>query len=197
MAWPVDAVYEVITAGVTTAKKTLADALQNAIIGVYGGSKSLKAVVADGTGNQGTNALTPSLNNGDVWASNNTVAKGFAQGTRFQSIGSRVVIGDFGSLTNWGTGASVSAASGSDTTGFMSVLAGTGPAASPTFTFTYHDGSYGGIPNMIWVLRETNDAGVTAAPIVAWNEQLTYCVVTVPITPTASKRYTFQWIIIK
>lgn len=50
MAWPVDALYEVIVAGVTTAKKTLADAIQNAIIGVVGGGKSIKKLWVDGVG---------------------------------------------------------------------------------------------------------------------------------------------------
>lgn len=67
MAWPIDAVYEVITAGVTTAKKTLADALQNAIIGLVGGNKSVRKFTVDGVGDVDRSAVPNgvALLNGD------------------------------------------------------------------------------------------------------------------------------------
>lgn len=80
MAWPVDAAFEVITAGVTTAKKTLADALQNALIGLYGGTKTVISIQADGTGNQASTANSGDVSsaNGNVVAPNGNVSAGLA-----------------------------------------------------------------------------------------------------------------------
>lgn len=56
MAFPVNARYEVRVAGTTTVKAAWANAVDDALIGIYGGGKSVVGVTIDGTGNQ---AVTP------------------------------------------------------------------------------------------------------------------------------------------
>jgi hypothetical protein len=56
MAWPVNARYETLTANISTIKKALLDALQDAIIGIYGGARSIKFLNVDGTGDQASTA---------------------------------------------------------------------------------------------------------------------------------------------
>jgi hypothetical protein len=57
--------------------------------------------------------------------------------------GSALVIGDFGSLTGWGSTATVSAVSGTDSEFVLSIAAtGTGQAGNPTVVLTFHDGTW-------------------------------------------------------
>jgi len=56
MAWPVNAFYESLVAGVTTVKKTLGDAIQQSIINLYGGTKTLVSLDVDGVGDQAATA---------------------------------------------------------------------------------------------------------------------------------------------
>jgi hypothetical protein len=50
MPWPVNALFETITAGVTTAKKSLADAIQSAINNLFNGDLTITKIHIDGAG---------------------------------------------------------------------------------------------------------------------------------------------------
>lgn len=64
--------------------------------------------------------------------------------------GTALVTGDFGSLTGWGTTASIAAVLGTDSAFLVSVSSsGTGQTANPTLTFTYHDGAYVSAPVVV------------------------------------------------
>lgn len=54
MAWPISARFESVTALVTTIKAALLNAIQDAIFALYGGTKSVKSLLADGTGDVAT-----------------------------------------------------------------------------------------------------------------------------------------------
>ena len=57
MAWPVSGNYETRTSLVTTVKKAWADALDAALNGLYGGTKTVKLLTVDGVGYQSPPAL--------------------------------------------------------------------------------------------------------------------------------------------
>jgi len=64
MAWPINARFLSLTANVTRITAALLNAIQDAIYGIIGGSKSVKSLYADGTGDQAS-ALAP----GEIYAS--------------------------------------------------------------------------------------------------------------------------------
>jgi hypothetical protein len=72
--------------------------------------------------------------------------------------GSALVVGDVGSLSaGWGTTASVSAVSGNDVIGQISILSnGTGQNINSTLTLTFHDGTWTTAPLCIAVRGDGN-----------------------------------------
>lgn len=77
--------------------------------------------------------------------------------------GSALVTGDVGSVSNFGSTASVSAVSGTDAAGSISIAsAGTGQAANGTFTLTFHDGTWTNSP--ICTVSRGDGQGPNTAP---------------------------------
>lgn len=92
------------------------------------------------------------------------------------SRGTALVTGDIGSITNFGTTASVSAVSGTDSAGTISIAsAGTGQVANGSFVLTFHDGTWTTAPVCIGNRAEGNGpntatvATSTSATTLAFN----------------------------
>ena len=191
MAWPVDAVFEVITAGVTTAKKTLADALQNAIIGIYGGGKTVKALTVDGTGNQDGSG-TPA---GQLLAQS-VKASGAVTGKRLFSTSATAYDGSEVTLSSeWGGSPTALVATGSDdVAGSLLVSPGTTPSPSPTITIVFKDGDYANPPRALVVMNGSDYAA--DMELVTWVTTTHHLVITWPGTPTHSHKLNFSWFVI-
>lgn len=128
----------------------------------------------------GTDGTTPTFpnNNGNVaelnftqtWTALQTLGSGllsatdptFPGNTLFKrskaTQGSALVTGDVGSLSaGWGTTATVSAVSGTDAAGSITISSsGTGQSANPTFVLTFHDGTWTNSPIVIVVRADFN-----------------------------------------
>lgn len=83
MAWPVTSRFQDFVDGTTNVVAAFLHAVQDAIVGVYGGGKTLKSVQVDGTGDAAATASP-----GDVVASGNVVAGGALSAPQ-ASIGSQ------------------------------------------------------------------------------------------------------------
>jgi hypothetical protein len=91
--------------------------------------------------------------------------------------GTALVTGDVGTLTGWGTTATVAVVSGTDSAGSISILSnGTGQTAVPTFVFTFHNGTWTNPP--IVVVSRTD----VVSPQAAWQ-----------VTNTTATAVTFQF----
>jgi len=108
MAWPVNARYETLVAGVTAVKKTFGDAMQDAIINLYGGDRTVVSLHADGTGDQASAAGAGSIHatNGFVTASGNVTAFAGDIGATLGNVsaGSYLAAGGTRSSTTAGAG---------------------------------------------------------------------------------------------
>jgi hypothetical protein len=288
MAWPIDARYRSFTANVTTITAASLNAIQDAIYGVVGGSKSVLQLLVDGTGDQSVSlsgliaqftggtvqfdggsldssaailaAKVPSnfklwakfaptgftqavriyysptatvlyvtVNagwNGSNWVTDSGSAcaryvfdysgmtvQGHATGTfadgswttgyarpgRLDGSGTAVVTGDFGSLTGWGSGATVSAVTGTDLAGTVTITAGTGTGSANSLTYTFHDGGWTNPPRILWHLVTTDDtafAPTAMVPLMKWAENQTNTVLTGNFTAVNTKVYTFGWMMV-
>ena len=107
--------------------------------------------------------------------------------------GTALVIGDVGSLSaGWGSTASVSAVSGSDGAGTVSIAsAGVGQAANATFVLTFHDGTWTQ-PPVVTPVRQDNNAPTGSG---AWVTTVSATAVTIAFTgvPVAGTTYTFAF----
>lgn len=106
--------------------------------------------------------------------------------------GTGLANGDFAISAGWGTTASVSLASGSDTSGTIAITSsGTGQTANPTVTFTFKDGAYSGFLTFVPV-RYDSSAPTTGF----WGVQAqTTTTVTFIFfgTPVAGNTYALRW----
>lgn len=106
-----------------------------------------------------------------------------------------LVTGDVGTLTGWGTTASVSAVLGTDGAGSIVIAsAGTGQTINPTFVLTFHDGTWTNSP--IVVATRTDVSG----PAATWQvTSVTATAVTFQFnngTPAAGASYSLNFIAI-
>lgn len=114
-------------------------------------------------------------------------------GTRhWKTQGTAVVAGDVTLSAGWGNTATVAIATGSnDSRGQMTITAnGTGIAANPTVTLTYHDGTW---TTSTWPMIARNggtDAGITGQTV---SGTATTFVVTMVGTPTAGNTVILRW----
>lgn len=193
MGWPTNAVFEVITAGVTTAKKSLADALQNAIIGIYGGTKSVYSVSADGTGNQDSSATPP----GNVAATNDVTAFRFVKGKRLKAQGTAIGVGDFDfPNTNFGNTSTVTNVSGDDMHFRFQVNSVGAAQANPgAVRLTFKDGTFTDAPRGIAVLRLADNAGDYPFGVQV-DCTATTAIITYRNTATAGRSYYFDVLLI-
>jgi hypothetical protein len=148
---------------------------------------------------------------GDVTASaGNVVAAGTVVGSagpglvkaeRFYSTGTAMTNGQFASLTNWGSGGSVTSTYGTDAGGFVVITADGGapaPAADPSFVFTFKDGTFTNAPAFLCQFAFTDDATITVAnsSVEITNVSATTATITLRtagVAPTATKSFRFHW----
>lgn len=109
--------------------------------------------------------------------------------------GSTVVSGDFAISAGWGTTASKSFLGGTDGSGFLGILSsGTGQAANPTITFTFHDGAWasGNSPNCM-VMRADFNTAPTNVIFGESSSTSTQIVWGFNGTPVAGNTYSLKW----
>ena len=114
---------------------------------------------------------------------------------RLHIEGTAHVTGDWGTLTGWGTGATVSAVTGDDNHFTVTITAGTTPSANPTATLTFKDGTWTGAPWALCNLEATSDA-IVVAPWTTCTTTATTLVITFHGTPVDTKTYTFRGIVL-
>jgi len=102
--------------------------------------------------------------------------------------GTALTTGNF-SISGWGTGASIAAASGTDTLAVIQISTGTSPAANPTITLTFADGSFSPGGYGVFV---SQDSGNPTFAHVTHGGSFTAWTVTFQGTPTASSTYKFR-----
>jgi hypothetical protein len=109
------------------------------------------------------------------------------------NYGTGLTSSDF-SLSGWGSSASVSVYPGStDQRGQIAVTAnGSGTAANPTVTLTFHDGTWFAAP---FAIVARNDANAPAGTP-TWSTTSRKLVITFQGTPVAGSYYTFTWMVI-
>lgn len=134
--------------------------------------------------------------NGNVTAGGTVVGDagpGLSKFVRSYSTGTVAAAGQFSLDPQWGgVGAGVGSFAGNDSAGAVTVTAGAGPGASPSFVFTFKDGTWTNSPQGIVAMANTNDG--TAAPVCRYTVTATAMTVSLPgFTPTAGKIYTFRW----
>lgn len=106
------------------------------------------------------------------------------------SQGSGLGLSDVGSLTGWGSGASVTGIGGTDSATLIAIASGTGPSANPTFVLTYKNGAWVAAP----VATCTVDGGSATLAACAVATTTTTATVTFIGTPNASSTYKFNLI---
>jgi len=200
MAWPINARFRSFVDGTTNITADFLHAVQDALYPIIGGSKTLKSVQADGTGNQAATAAA-----GDVTASgalNGASANvtGVTKSARYQSGGTSVTTSDFSIGAGWGSTATKSVSTGSkDTAGVMSVTAsGVGIAANPRIIFTFKDGTFPANGAVILVQHVDNDESANGGPLyhVVVKNSLTAPQWFMVGTPVTGHVYTFAWHVI-
>jgi hypothetical protein len=105
-----------------------------------------------------------------------------------------LVSGDWAASAGWGTGPTVTPATGSfDSAGSVSITAGTTPAANPTLTLTFKK-RYQQVPTVL-VQYVSGVAGAfpTTQPVITWTTTNTTLVITFNDTPTAANVYVFNY----
>lgn len=108
---------------------------------------------------------------------------------RSHSTGSALVTGDFLANASWGSTASVSSVAGSDQAFQANVTSGgSGIAANPTITFTYHDGSWSQAPFVVanWHEPVGNVSGACGVSL----DTASVVITLFGLTPTAGRIYT-------
>lgn len=105
--------------------------------------------------------------------------------------GTALVNGDFGTLTGFGTTASIASVAGTDAAGLVNVSSsGTGQAANATVVLTFHDGTWTTGPLCIIV------RGDASSPAGTYLSGVTATALTIGITGTPSAGITYQFVFI-
>jgi hypothetical protein len=148
-----------------------------------GCSGSCTNYIVNDTSVNGFNSIRPSGTYGGDYFVNRLQA----------NYGTGLASSDF-SLSGWGSSASVSVYPGSnDQRGEIAVTAaGSGMAANPTVTLTFHDGTWFAAP---FAVVGRNDANAPAGTP-TWRTTATTLVITFQGTPVAGSYYTFTWMVI-
>jgi hypothetical protein len=142
-----------------------------------------------------TTAGTQGLTNKTLGGSGSTTPHTISNRIR-ASGGSAVVAGDFTLNASWGSTASESVLAGStDSAGQLSITAnGTGIAANPLITFTFHDGAWPSRPTC--VTGRNDSSGITAGMgyFAGNSTSTTQALFGLIATPTAGNTYIVTWI---
>jgi hypothetical protein len=133
--------------------RTSTDTLTNKSFGgagaAYNGSTS-GSVILKATATAGANTATLPAATGNVVldsATQTLTNKTLGDTVPFNRLranqGSALTTSNFGSLTGWGSTATISSVSGTDSISLVTILSsGTGQAFNPGFTLTFHDGAW-------------------------------------------------------
>jgi hypothetical protein len=109
--------------------------------------------------------------------------------------GGALVATDVGSLSGFGSTASVSAVSGIDTAGSISITSsGTGQSVNASFVLTFHDGAFPATPIVIVTRGDGNPP--TGAYAVVFNATTTTVTIGFANTPVAGSVYIFNFVAI-
>ena len=139
---------------------TSGSALTNtAIMTGAGGSQGSQTPSASATLSSGGNMSIP----GTITSGSSVTASAAVNGKRVTvNQASVLVVGDF-TLTNWGTGASVTITNTTshDQAFTITITTGTSPAANPTATLTFHDGAWTNIP--VYLCKKEGGTGSLAS----------------------------------
>lgn len=107
--------------------------------------------------------------------------------------GSALVAGDFSIGAGWGSTASIASVSGTDAAGSITILTGgTGIAANPSITFTFHDGTWTNPPIVVVSRGDVQTAGHVAAVTIS----ATQVVFIVNTTPNTGQDYPIYFVCI-
>lgn len=107
--------------------------------------------------------------------------------------GSALIAGDFAISASWGSTASIASVSGTDAAGSITILTGgTGIAANPSITLTFHDGTWTNPPIVVCSRGDVQTAGHVAAVSVS----ATQVIFTVNTTPNSGQNYPIYFICI-
>jgi hypothetical protein len=159
--------------GTENASISGAGAIAGASIALGGGT-ALTTTNRTGTGNL-VLATSPSITTPTI--SDPTITGNAAVKRIKATQGTALVIGDVGTLTGWGTTATVAAVTGTDAAGSITITSnGTGQTINPTFVLTFHDGTWTNSP--LVVASRTDVSG----PAANWQ-----------ITSTTATAVTFQF----
>lgn len=109
------------------------------------------------------------------------------------SQGTALVAGDFALSAGWGSGAAVSAVTGTDQGFDLTVTAGTSPTANPTVTLTFKDGTWTNTPILLIQQRGGTGAQPTA---INYTPSATAPVITWMGTPVNTNTYIFSVLVI-
>jgi hypothetical protein len=111
------------------------------------------------------------------------------------SQGSALVAADVGSLSGFGSTASVSAVSGTDTAGSINITSfGTGQAVNASFVLTFHDGAFPVAPIVIVTRGDGNPP--TGGYAVVFNATTTTVTIGFANTPVSGSTYSFNFVVI-
>lgn len=111
---------------------------------------------------------------------------------RLFTSGTAHVAGDW-APTGWGSGASVSAVSGDDSHGTVTVTSGTSPSANPTVVLTFKDGTWTNAPFAFAELVSPTDSLMTPVRVSATTA--TTMTLTFYGTPAASTAYQMRFFV--
>lgn len=112
---------------------------------------------------------------------------------RLQTIGDPLVSGDF-AFSGWGTGATISLISGSDSSFTFTMTAGTSPSIDPSVTLTFHDGPWTAINSVTSVM--TGGSGSFADIQNTGTINVTALTMNYMDLPVATKTYTVSVVVI-
>ena len=113
------------------------------------------------------------------------------------SGGTAIVTGDWAISAGWGPGATVTAVSGTDSRGTVTITtsAADTPTANPTATLTFKDGTWTVAP---FVAAGMNAAGTGVATDIPWTSTATTMILTYDGTPAAvlSRTYILSYVVV-
>jgi hypothetical protein len=219
MAWPVSGTWEARVSGVTVIKVSWAAALDAALNGLYGGTKTIVSLDVDGVGDQAAGAAAGdieatgdinaggsmtadsiTLSPGGLQADGDGVFGGIVKAPRIVEEGATALqIADWtlgGGGAGWGGGAVVQQTLGTDQAGYVRVLVGAVPAANPTLTLAYADGNFPNTPYAVGVIDAiTGGGGSPFVPISAVASAASL-ILTYQGTPIAGDAIAIRWVML-
>jgi hypothetical protein len=221
MAWRLTA-YQSFVSNSTVITAAYENAIQTAITDLFNGNYTVKRLHADGTGDAATGAVAGEVRGnlvratgasgiiadaGPITATSGTVsATGTIAGKSgpglgifkrlYLSGGTAAASAGAALSAGWGNTAAMSGFNGTDACGQVGITCnGTGIAASPTFSYTFRDGTFTSTPIVLcWMINVAG--GGTFTPMLTNSISASGFQATFNGTPSAGGQYTIIWIAI-